>query len=242
MDKVSPAIALGVMEKVDAGSWEDNSSQSSTCQSPSCGGRPTASELDQPEVYSVATIEGNPDRSRDSTEEPLTPPGLEVIQVSDAGIAEGGEESSNGQVSYGILSEDQSLSVNAVDSYGGGYNSSSMMEVSGTTSQSDQGQQQQQPMVQEAHSTHVTSTSSPTSSAVQASGERPAAKMDICGGAMPACMSFGTRLPLEKQDQNIAIALEGAELWHQFYQAGTEMIITKSGRYILLFSPVSIYF
>jgi len=224
MDKVSPAIALGAMEKV----------------SPSCGSRPKASELDQPEVYTMATMERNPDTSRASTEEPITPPGLEVIQVTEADIPEGVEDSS-GQVGYGTPSEEQSLSVSAMDSYGG--YSSPIMEVSVSSQQqqSDQGQQQQQPMVQEAHSTHVTSTSSPPTSAAiqQASGERPSAaaaatsknsNMDICGGALPACISFGTHLPLEKQDQNIVIALEGAELWHQFYQAGTEMIITKSGR------------
>lgn len=46
-------------------------------------------------------------------------------------------------------------------------------------------------------------------------------------------MRFGTYLLPEKQDKNIIISLEGAELWHQFYQVGTEMIITKSGRYVL---------
>lgn len=29
---------------------------------------------------------------------------------------------------------------------------------------------------------------------------------------------------------NIDVTLEGADLWHQFYSAGTEMIITRSGR------------
>ena len=29
----------------------------------------------------------------------------------------------------------------------------------------------------------------------------------------------------------IVVTLEAADLWHQFYQAGTEMIITKSGRW-----------
>ena len=52
---------------------------------------------------------------------------------------------------------------------------------------------------------------------------------DLC--TIPQCMRFGTYLLPEKQDKNIIISLEGAELWHQFYQVGTEMIITKSGRY-----------
>ena len=33
-----------------------------------------------------------------------------------------------------------------------------------------------------------------------------------------------------RKGSNIAVTLEGADLWHQFYSAGTEMIITKSGR------------
>lgn len=35
-----------------------------------------------------------------------------------------------------------------------------------------------------------------------------------------------------KSDPNIKISLENAELWQQFHQIGTEMIITKLGRYI----------
>jgi hypothetical protein len=48
---------------------------------------------------------------------------------------------------------------------------------------------------------------------------------------IPQCVEFGTILPPGKKDPRIVIALEGAELWDQFFQAGTEMIITKSGRY-----------
>lgn len=33
-----------------------------------------------------------------------------------------------------------------------------------------------------------------------------------------------------KSDPNIKIALENAELWQQFHDIGTEMIITKLGR------------
>jgi hypothetical protein len=33
-----------------------------------------------------------------------------------------------------------------------------------------------------------------------------------------------------KSDPNIKIELENAELWQQFHQIGTEMIITKLGR------------
>ena len=43
-------------------------------------------------------------------------------------------------------------------------------------------------------------------------------------------MLFGSFVDPGKGDPNILVSLESAELWHQFYQAGTEMIITKSGR------------
>ena len=35
-----------------------------------------------------------------------------------------------------------------------------------------------------------------------------------------------------KSDPNIQINLENAELWDQFHRIGTEMIITKLGRYV----------
>ena len=43
-------------------------------------------------------------------------------------------------------------------------------------------------------------------------------------------MLFGSFINPGKGDPNIVVSLESADLWHQFYQAGTEMIITKSGR------------
>ena len=46
----------------------------------------------------------------------------------------------------------------------------------------------------------------------------------------PSPMLFGSFVAPGKLDPNIVVSLEGADLWHQFYQAGTEMIITKSGR------------
>ena len=221
MDKVSPAVQLGGMDKIEAGSWEISSPRSSSCQSPACESIPTASdfaELDNPEIYSVETMSGNPNGSRDSTAEPLTPPPLEVLQVSDSQMPKEEEEPE-----YSTTSEDQSLSVGAMESYGS-YNSP-MVEMANIPSQPVQ-----QSVVQEPHSTLVSSTSSPSSSSTAV--EQPGSKnMDICGGALPACISFGTHLPPEKQDRSIVIALEGAELWHQFFQAGTEMIITKSGRY-----------
>ena len=35
-----------------------------------------------------------------------------------------------------------------------------------------------------------------------------------------------------KKDPRIHVSLEGGELWRQFLQVGTEMIITRSGRYV----------
>lgn len=43
-------------------------------------------------------------------------------------------------------------------------------------------------------------------------------------------MLFGSFVAPGKANPNIIVSLEAADLWHQFYQAGTEMIITKSGR------------
>lgn len=48
--------------------------------------------------------------------------------------------------------------------------------------------------------------------------------------ATPSPMLFGSFVAPGKVDPNIVVQLEAADLWHQFYQAGTEMIITKSGR------------
>ena len=49
----------------------------------------------------------------------------------------------------------------------------------------------------------------------------------------PAPIDYGSPLSLQPQlmpVRQIAITLEGADLWHQFFQAGTEMIITRAGR------------
>ena len=46
----------------------------------------------------------------------------------------------------------------------------------------------------------------------------------------PSPMLFGSFVSPGKLDPNVVVSLEGADLWHQFYQVGTEMIITKSGR------------
>ena len=48
--------------------------------------------------------------------------------------------------------------------------------------------------------------------------------------ATPSPILFGSFAAPGKADPSIVVQLEAADLWHQFYQAGTEMIITKSGR------------
>ena len=48
----------------------------------------------------------------------------------------------------------------------------------------------------------------------------------------PSPMLFGSFVAPGKADPNIVVSLEAADLWHQFYQAGTEMIITKCGRQV----------
>jgi hypothetical protein len=46
------------------------------------------------------------------------------------------------------------------------------------------------------------------------------------GGAAAASVS--------KHDPNVKVQLENEELWSQFHQIGTEMIITKMGRSVIL--------
>ncbi len=235
MDEVSPAIPLRGMDKIEAGSWENASSPSSECLSPTCDSMPSSSDftkLDHHGIYSVETMDGgNPDGSRASTVEPLSPPPLEVLQVSEGGMPEGEGEDTE----FASTSDDQGLS--GMEDYSA--YQSPLMPIANTMPQ-----QPQQQVAQEPHSTLVSSTSSPPSSAAVAAtgGDRAAVKnADICGGALPACISFGTHLPPEKQDQNVMVALEGSDLWHQFFQAGTEMIITKSGRYTRILHAIGVY-
>ncbi len=57
----------------------------------------------------------------------------------------------------------------------------------------------------------------------------------------PSPMLFGSFVSPGKLDPNVVVSLEGADLWHQFYQSGTEMIITKSGRYDVVHATLIVY-
>lgn len=187
----------------------------------------------------METMDGNPNRSRDSTSEPLTPPNLEMLHDPNAVVCKeklkveyaacdmpiGGASSVIAEEPAGTIKNkddqgydfEQNPSVGSIENFGDYRN---QMVDMGTGPLP-------QPMAQSSHSALVSSTSSSSSSAA----EHPMSKcVELCGGAVPACLSFGTHLAPEKQDRNVIISLEGAELWHQFFQAGTEMIITKSGR------------
>ena len=43
--------------------------------------------------------------------------------------------------------------------------------------------------------------------------------------------SFGTKISAEEQDSNVEVLLAKQDLWQKFYQTGTEMVLTKAGRY-----------
>ncbi len=47
--------------------------------------------------------------------------------------------------------------------------------------------------------------------------------------------------PAGKGGSKITVTVEGADLWHQFYQAGTEMIITRAGRWVMQLNENQIY-
>ena len=217
MDQVSPALQFCI-DKVETCSWESSSPQrdQSPCESIPAGacsadqGHPPA-QLVKPEIYTVMTVESNPSESRDSTAEPLTPAGLQVLQEEESVVCK--EEKDSSDYSCGMLPCDASGSSNGENTktkkkpYGA--HASSMDDI-------DTFGDYQTQMVEVPPST---------------SSEPPVTKCaDIC--SIPQCLRFGTYIVPEQQDKNIMISLEGAELWHQFYQAGTEMIITKSGRYV----------
>lgn len=243
MDQVSPALQYGGVDKIETCSWESSSPQSSTCPPSSCESTRTSHDFteQQPEVYSVETMDGNPNRSHDSISEPLTPLDFEVVHVANSmdsnekldveyapcGMPIEGEEGGNvvGKGSAEIVKNkeeenyvyEQNPSVDSINSFRD-YRSQ-MVDMTKSP--------QPLPSVQPSHS--ATSSPSPSSSSA---AEHPMSKcVELCGGSgILACLSFGTYLAPEKQDRNVIISLERADLWHQFFQAGTEMIITKSGR------------
>ena len=56
---------------------------------------------------------------------------------------------------------------------------------------------------------------------------------------------FPQRIPQPEEDNvqdDPKVTLEHKELWEQFHKHGTEMVITKSGRYKYVFSLVMSYY
>lgn len=227
MDKVSPALQFGGLDQVETCSWESSSPH--TCQSPgelsvhavvSCPQTPSSSDIDPPEIYSVMTMEGYPSRSRESTAEPLSPGSLQTLQKQDSVLCKSEEQSDDEYSCTMPLVENAALLAGEPEVKEKAYmhGSSTTMEDINAFGDYTKDRQVELPTPHRHHH-QQRPPSSPD--------ESPAPP--TC--AAPQSMRFGTYLLQEKQDKNIMISLEGADLWHQFYQVGTEMIITKSGRY-----------
>ena len=220
MDQVSPALQFGG-DKVETRSWESSSPQE--CHSPRrsvhtpapCGLERDDSppNLAKPEIYSVLTMENNPDESRDSTVEPLTPANLHILQEQESVVC---KEEKHLDSDYGcsvpLIIDDDSDTIDQTDIEG---KEDCYTIPAHSVDPIDNFGDYQDQMVDV-----------PPSAAAEVQAPK---RSDVC--TIPQCLQFGTYLPREQQDKNVMISLEGAELWHQFYQAGTEMIITKSGRY-----------
>ncbi len=232
MDQVSPALQFGI-DKVESCSWESSSPK--TCQSPSedmhtaaCalnpGASPTAGHLSKPEIYSVMmTMEqGNRNGSRDSTAEPLTPANL---KVQDSVICKDeGEYSCSANLDANIEDDNNTGGAGAgikvkKECYGLQNTSLDSIDTFGEYRHNQMAAELPPPPPQPQSQATATTTEQQAA---------PAKCNEIC--SIPQCLQFGTYIAPEVQDKRIMISLEGAELWHQFYQVGTEMIITKSGR------------
>lgn len=211
MDQVSPALQYG-SEKVETCSWESSSPHA--CQSSNDSTLATSlnySSNQQTEsvAYSVVTVAGNP-RSRDSSVEPHSPGNLQIMQEP---VCKEEEQLSSNEYHCGemALSDDAAL-IEVADPSSPEVRSKSGYHSSRASAGVYEGEE-------EPYQQQVVDMTAPPAS-VAGSSLR----------SIPQCVRFGTFLPPGKQDKKIVISLEGAELWHQFYQAGTEMIITKSGR------------
>lgn len=51
-------------------------------------------------------------------------------------------------------------------------------------------------------------------------------------GSLQAMQSRVPTIPLVDESDGIRIELQMRDLWQRFYELGTEMIITKAGRYV----------
>ena len=55
------------------------------------------------------------------------------------------------------------------------------------------------------------------------------------GEVSPSPLHYGTYLAPEKQTRDLSVSIIQHSLWEKFLKVGTEMIITKKGRYIAKF-------
>lgn len=218
MDQVSPALQYG-LDQVETCSWKSSSPHA--CQSSNdstlAGSLELSSNVTNPRetvAYSVITFEGNPpSRSRDSTSSPAN---LHILQESDGSVCKEEElqQQSSGEYSCGMAdasaAEPSPQEVRSKKGYHGYPDASASASA----------------FEDENYQHIVDMTVPPAASAEEGTGS------DYRG--IPQCMQFGTFLQPGKKDPRIMIALEGAELWDQFFQAGTEMIITKSGRSVAI--------
>lgn len=225
MDQVSPALQYG-MDKVETCSWESSSPHSlsgslhntSSCPLPEQGSSP--SSLAEPEVYSVRmAVESNPNESRDSTEEPLTPAHLQEQACKE-------EEARD--YSCGVAQNNAAM-LECAESNGEEVKSKNYRDPNAPSYLSAYGGYDYSSCA--GQMVALAPPPLPQASTSAAEPQEPEAEPTE-STAIPPCLQFGTYLSPEKQNKKIVVSLEGAELWHQFYQAGTEMIITKSGRLV----------
>lgn len=223
MDQVSPALQYGA-EKVETCSWEGSSPHSmsgslhnTSCSLPEQGSSP--SSLAEPEVYSVRmAVERNPSESRDSTEEPVTPANLQ--EHGSTVCKEEGHNYSCG-MAQGNAAMLECAESNGEEVKSKNYRTPTAPYISAFGSYDYPGQSQ------------ITLAPPPMPQTSTPAAAEPQEAEHTDSTAIPPCLQFGTCLSPEKQNKKIVVSLEGAELWHQFYEAGTEMIITKSGRSVV---------
>lgn len=219
MDQVSPALQYGV-DQVETCSWESSSPHAyqSSNDSTLTGPLELSTNRQETVAYSVITSKGNPpSRSRDSTPSPAN---LQIMQESGV-VCKEEEQQQHSSSEYSCsmtLSDDASI-LDAADP--------NLQEV--PSKKRYRGTRASASAFEDEDYQHIVDMTVPPSTSAE----------DSTGGrGIPQCMQFGTFLQPGKKDSCIMIALEGAELWDQFFQAGTEMIITKSGRYVTLWGKI----
>lgn len=214
MDQVSPALQYSI-DKVETCSW-DSSSPHSSLHNTSCPLREQASSpasMAEPEMYTVRMASG----SRDSTEEPLTPASLQVVQEQRSLVCK--EESRDYNCA---MAQNSAAMVDCAEPNGEEVKSKNYGAPSSAY-----------PFEGYDYTNQMVNLAPPPLPQASTSSAEPGGAGDTentDSAAIPLCLQFGTIIPPEEQNQKIIISLEGADLWEQFYRVGTEMIITKSGR------------